>query len=158
MSPITHALLPLALGYAWLPKREHMPALGASALIALCGALPDILDPHLSLEARHRSWSHTLAALAVFGLLVTAATRLPRLGLTRRVAALCVVAYGLHIACDLISGGGRPLRPFTAMLWGDDYVPSWTWGASDLGLLLFVYFAYRWYPLRRHYLERIKAR
>lgn len=156
MSPITHAILPLALGYAWLPKRAYRPTWSASAVVALSGALPDVLDPHISLEARYNSWSHTLLALAAFGALVLLPLCFRKMRRFMPVGILCVSGYALHLICDLISGGGRPLLPFSREHFGGDFVPSWSWGAADITLLLWVYFFYRWMPLRKAYQDRMR--
>lgn len=158
MSPITHAILPLALGYYWIPKRAYRPTWSASVVIALSGALPDILDPHISLEARYNSWSHTLLACSAFGGLVMTPLCFGKLRRFLPIGILCVAGYALHLVCDLISGGGRPLIPFSRTLHGSDLVPSWSWGATDIVLLLWVYLCYRWIPLRKAYHERLRQR
>ncbi len=157
MSPITHAILPVMLAYPWFPKRRHRPVTGVSVFLAISGALPDMLDPHITLDARYNSWSHTVFAWAGFSSFLFLAFVRWRGHLAARTAIFGSLAYGLHIVCDLVSGGGRPLLPFVHKPWGGDYVPSWTWGASDLALLLFVYFVYRWIPLRKAYFERQKV-
>lgn len=158
MSPVTHAILPLALGYSWLPKRAYRPTWYASVVVALSGALPDMLDPHITLEARYNSWSHTLLALAAFGGLVLALLCFGKMRRFMPLGILCVSGYALHLACDLISGGGRPFLPFSRTLCGRDFVPSWSWGATDIALLLWVYLFYRWVPLRKSYHDHIRRR
>ncbi len=154
MPPVTHALLPLLLGSRWIPKRDHTPSLRISAMVALCGALPDLVDPHLTLDARHESWSHTVVAAVSFSVIVIALCSLKKFRAFSAIGVLCVFAYAAHIACDLISGGGRPLLPFSRVISGGFYWPSWAWGATDVALLLYVYLTYRWIPLRKRYLRR----
>ena len=156
MSPITHAILPLALGYKWIPASLYRPSIPVSSLIALSGALPDLLDPHITLEARYNSWSHTVLALGLFGVAVSGVCLYPKFKPFYQVGVLCIFAYALHIFCDLISGGGRPLLPFSRAIYGRDFWPSWAWGASDIILLLYLYIFYRWLPLRRRYNDQRK--
>ena len=65
----THTLLPVCAGLlienAALAKgRGHFFPPWSLPLIGLFGALPDLCTPHLSLEARYSSWSHTVWVLA----------------------------------------------------------------------------------------------
>ena len=60
----THALLPVCAGLlienAALAKgRGHFFPPWSLPLIGFFGALPDLCTPHISLEARYSSWSHT---------------------------------------------------------------------------------------------------
>jgi hypothetical protein len=156
MTPITHAILPLVLGYWWVPKRAYRPILSASACIALSGALPDLLDPHITLEARYNSWSHTVIAFLIFSSFVMALGLFTGLRRYSRIGLICIFGYGLHIVCDVISGGGRPFSPFSRKIYGGDIIPSWSWGASDIALLFCLYLIFRWIPLRKAYCERLR--
>lgn len=152
MTPVSHALLPVFFGQRWIPHSERIPAPRVVALVALCGALPDILSPHLSLDARHEAPSHTIWALLAFALLVVMLTWWrPRL-FTPAISGLCIAAYAGHIACDAITGGVAFFFPFGGVQ-GRNYLPYWLWITSDGLLLLHLYLVYRWLPLRR----KIKA-
>lgn len=153
MTPITHALFPILAGSRWIRRHDHRPSLRISAVVALCGALPDLLDPHITLDARFESWSHTLLAAVGFSVVVIAVCSLKRFRAYSAIGVLCVFAYAAHLACDVISGGGRLLLPFSHVISGGSYWPSWAWGATDILLLLYVYLAYRWIPLRKRYLQ-----
>lgn len=153
MTPISHALLPVVLGARWIPKTGGIPSLRLSGLVAFGGTLPDLLSPHLELEARYYSLSHSLWAWIAFAFVAAGASfcfrRIPK-----PIWALCIAAYGLHLACDAITGGVALFNPFSRTIHGGGLLPLWTWGASDALLLFYCYFTYRWLPLRR----RLKAR
>ncbi|HEY8933421.1 MAG TPA: metal-dependent hydrolase [Rariglobus sp.] len=156
MTPVSHALLPVFLGQRWIPKKERVPAPGFVALVALSGALPDILSPHLSLDARYEASSHSLWALLGFILVVVMlAWRLPRI-FTPTISILCVTAYAGHIACDAITGGVAFFFPFGGVQ-GGNYLPYWLWITSDGLLLIYLYLVYRWRPLRRKITEGRQA-
>lgn len=152
MTPVSHALLPVFFGQRWIPKKNRTPAPGFVALVALCGALPDILSPHLSLDARYEAPSHTIWALLAFALLVVMLTWWQPRIFTPAVSGLCIAAYAGHIACDAITGGVAFFFPFGGVQ-GRNYLPYWLWITSDGLLLLYLYLVYRWLPLRR----KIKA-
>ncbi|CAN5405003.1 hypothetical protein BH23VER1_BH23VER1_24760 [soil metagenome] len=152
MSPVTHALLPVFLGRRILVSPGKSPSWSDAGLVALAGALPDLLSPHLSLDARYVAYSHTAWAFLGFSLLVWGASiRWSRL---MRLRLLCLFAYAAHLACDLISGGVALFYPLSTVVHGGNYLPYWMWGASDGLLLIYLYLVYRWLPLR----HRISAR
>lgn len=145
MNTVTHALIPvicvrlMARPGTWLGRWGPVK-------IALAGALPDLLNPHLSLEARMTSWSHGIPAwLAFSAILITLSLLSQRrfhLGL-----ALCLSgAYLLHIACDAISGGVNLLYPLRDWVVGDFWVhPIW-WVPLDVTFILLCYFLFRVIP------------
>lgn len=150
MTPVTHALLPLFLGRRWLPKRsDGAPSRGASGAVALAGVLPDVINPHLDLEARDDAFSHSLFAWMLFAGILALAARHPRLAPHRRILALCGAAYAIHIACDLITGGVPLFSPVESLVWGDAWLPFRSWFVFDGALLAYAYLVYRWLPLRR---------
>ena len=149
MSPITHALLPVLVMRRAMPMVDGRPAFRSAALVALAGVLPDLLSPHLTLEARHQLFSHSGAGFLAFLIMLTLIGRLkPRL-LDVRLAALAAAAYGLHIACDLISGGVALAHPASNEIYGGAFMPFWAWVAADALLLSYAYVEFRWLPLRR---------
>lgn len=151
MTPVTHALLPLMLGRRWLPDRvDGAPSRIASGCVAFSGVLPDALSPHVGLAARHAALSHSLAAWAIFTVLLALAAALsPWLRRRRAVLCLCSGAYLAHLFCDLISGGVPLLAPFDPAIRGEAWVPFPSWFVFDGVLLFYVYVVHRWLPLRR---------
>ncbi|MEP4078979.1 metal-dependent hydrolase [Haloferula sp.] len=113
----THALLPACLALTTddlrlaVRRGEAFPE-WSIPLIALFGALPDICTPHLSLDARYSSWSHTLAFLAaLLPVCIWVSTLFPK---DRRllVAFSCWLAAFLHLAADAVAGGIPWLMPW----------------------------------------------
>jgi membrane-bound metal-dependent hydrolase YbcI (DUF457 family) len=157
MTPVSHALLPVFFGQRWIPKNGKIPSVRFVSLVALCGALPDILSPHLSLDARYTALSHTVWALCLFAILIgVMAWFLPKT-FSGPIALLCIIAYGGHLACDAITGGISALYPFSNDVQGRNYLPYWLWITSDGLLILYFYLVYRWLPLRRKMKERQAA-
>ena len=149
MTPVTHAFLPLLLGKRWLPRRTNgAPAWIASGWVALSGTLPDILSPHLGLDARHAALSHSFAAWVVFSALLALMAAQRRLRAHRAVICLCGGAYLAHLLCDLITGGIPLLLPIEPEVWGDAWLPFSSWFVLDGVLIVYVYLVYRWLPLR----------
>ena len=66
MNTITHSLLPV-IGTGIDKKRHRKIAeywnLPRVLAVAAFGAMPDLLNPHISLESRYSSWSHGLPLL-----------------------------------------------------------------------------------------------
>lgn len=158
MTPISHALLPLVFGRRWLPVRaDGAPGWRASLVVAGFGVLPDALNPHLGLDARWSSWSHTLAAwLAVSAGLAIVTCVWIRAAEGRRTAALCSAAYLAHLLCDAVSGGAPLLSPWAPGVVGGSWLPLVWWPVADGLLLGWAYCAYRWRPLRNR-LRRARA-
>jgi len=110
-----------------------------SLFLAACGAAPDVLNPHLSIAARHASWSHGLPALAMAAIFLLAAGRMRKWGLDTRLAAWGTAAYAAHLLCDAISGGISPLYPFGETVVGKYYVHPSLWLPLDMVCALTVY-------------------
>jgi membrane-bound metal-dependent hydrolase YbcI (DUF457 family) len=149
MTPVSHALLPVFLGQRWIPENRGAPSIRLVSLIALCGALPDILSPHLYLDDRHTAYSHSILAFLVFASIVILAAKINKLKLSTRIYYLCILAYGGHIFCDAITGGVALYYPFSLDVTGKNYLPYWLWITIDGALVLYLYLVYRWIPLRR---------
>lgn len=152
MDTVTHALLPViatgifAKGVRWIGRR------GIFA-IGMAGALPDILTPHLSLEARMSSWSHGLPfwLAFTFAIIVIALTTKGRIAV--KLALALSASYLLHLFCDAISGGVNFLYPFEDLILGDYWVPPIFWVPLDIACVLTCYFMFRVFPAikaRRH--------
>lgn len=150
MTPISHALIPVCLGSRWIPEKPGAPTWRIFLAVAASGMMPDLINPHLRLEARHEVWSHSLAAWGGFALVVWAVFLIRFRGRGfGGVAALCVLAYGAHLGCDAITGGIGLMQPFRPTVVGRHMLPFWAWTVSDVGFTLGAYFLYRWVPLRR---------
>jgi hypothetical protein len=80
--------------------------------IGVAGALPDFLNPHISLAARLSSWTHTLwfilAIYPVYGVVSRIWYRKRWLLLTHWLW----LATMAHLVIDTLSNGTRPLFPF----------------------------------------------
>ncbi|MGJ8676313.1 MAG: metal-dependent hydrolase [Akkermansiaceae bacterium] len=145
MTTIAHALLPVVIAGSLLPlaKLEKKKTLIA---IALTGAAPDLLNPHLSLEARLTSWSHGIP----FWLLLTAVLILwscfSKRKFSLKLALAMSSAYLLHIACDAISGGVNFLYPFKDLVWGVRWVKFALWIPLDVCLIILCYMMFRVIP------------
>ncbi len=94
-------LVPGDRGWRWAPATARwLPRIGGAATVscAVLGALP---DADLLLGA-HRTFSHSLAAVAVVGVvsaIVAVRVRRPVL----RVALMCAAAYGSHLLLDWLA-------------------------------------------------------
>jgi membrane-bound metal-dependent hydrolase YbcI (DUF457 family) len=115
--------------------------------IALCGFLPDVLSPHLSLEARQTSISHTLWAVLAMAVVIPLGARfLCKNGSRMAVAMGCWLAYVLHLAADAISGGIAWLYPWRGEVIGAYWIPAPHWIWYDAGFILLVWAIYRVFP------------
>ncbi|MGC4014323.1 MAG: metal-dependent hydrolase [Luteolibacter sp.] len=81
-------------------------------LVALFGVLPDICSPHISLEDRHASFSHSLLFLAVLVPVCAMISFWFEKGMRLRVAIVTWLAAMLHLAADAASGGIPWLIPW----------------------------------------------
>lgn len=149
----THTLLPVCAfllvervvvrgkGRSFLPRRSLW-------LVGFYGLLPDILTPHLSLEARHASWSHSLLFLFLLGV-VTAAIASRLHGKQRwRIAAVCWVSTALHLAADAISGGISWFHPWSKAVLGSYLIRPEHWMWFDAGFVLLTWLLIRVVPIR----------
>lgn len=145
MDTVTHALLPVictglvAKNAKWLGRWELVAT-------GLAGALPDLLTPHLSLEARMTSWSHGIPCWLTFSLALIIYSIVSRGRLAARLTFLLSGAYLFHMICDAISGGLNFLHPLGNWTWGDYWVdPSW-WVPLDVICILICYLMFRIMP------------
>ncbi len=153
---ITHGLSPLVgIGFADLAAGRQLERANL-ILIALAGAAPDILSPHLSLDARLHSWTHNLwfllGSIPVWLLLAHrfADTRWLTTGL------LMVFATGFHLFCDAISGGIAWLYPYSDEVIARRWVPYSWWLALDA--LFMVLTGLLWWLRQRAWKKRIQTR
>ena len=164
MNTVTHALLPIiAAGLyerSYAPKSRRRGTLSpkAIALIGIFGAAPDLLNPHLSLQARYASWSHSLyfwLALTV-ALLLYAAIR-PTQRSVWIIVAWLSGAYLLHMACDAISGGIAWAYPFGHQIIGARLVSYRWWTSLDIVCFVTAYFIFRAIPKIAEQREQTKT-
>ena len=160
MNTITHALLPVFMAglveRVWrggekrgiFEKREFL-------WIGILGAAPDLLSPHISLQARLTSYSHTLLGM-LFVLSIVMALLKWRSRLSPPLGVALFGAYLLHLICDLIAGGIAPLYPFRGqwVVGGYWVSPVW-WIPADILLILMVYWMFRILPNWRNRRSRL---
>ena len=147
----THTLLPVCLGLALenasLAKgKGHFFPAWTLPVIGLFGALPDLCTPHISLEARYSSWSHTVWFLAdLLPVCAMAASFFPK-GSRLKVAAALWLASLLHLAADAVAGGIAWLQPWRPDIIGDYYIPPGQWYWWDAAFLLLAWVLLRLRP------------
>lgn len=149
MTLVTHALLPLAIGRPWLRRKDGSILFKEMSVVAFCGILPDVLSPHIYLEARYESLSHTMWAWLVFTAMVLVAGRTWRQRVSPQLQILCIAAYGLHLACDMISGGIALFYPLSPSIHGGHYISYPMWYVSDVLLFLYAWLDFRVLPRLR---------
>lgn len=146
----THTLLPVCLGLAVenasLAKgRGHVFPPWGLVVIGFFGALPDLCTPHVSLEDRYSSWSHTLWFLgAMLPVTVMVASFFPE-G-RWRLALACWLAVLLHLIGDAVAGGIAWLQPWRMDVIGDYYIPAADWLWYDIGFVLLTWILVRLRP------------
>ncbi|MEM7010904.1 MAG: metal-dependent hydrolase [Verrucomicrobiota bacterium] len=102
------------------------------AAIAIAGAAPDLLYPHLSLHARYNSWTHTLWFALGFVPVALIVTRWLFPAMQKRCGLLMIWAMSLHLFCDGIAGGIAWLYPFSDHVIGKYYVYPRNWITIDI--------------------------
>ena len=155
MNTVTHALMPVvALRLVAGDKRVGWKSyLG----LALAGAAPDLLDPHLALAARWTSWSHGLPFWVAFSLILLLVSLAWRRKLSPWLAAGMSAACALHIFCDAISGGVNLLYPVKFFLWGEYWVDPALWIPLDMVLMILAYILFRWLPGKKQLRHKDQA-
>lgn len=152
MNTVTHALIPALAAGIFVQaykggNRAHAQLSNQHILlISLLGAAPDLLNPHLSLDARYSSWSHSIFAwLGISIILVLLRLRWGK-WLNLQTTIWCCAAYGLHLVCDAIAGGIAWLHPWKSDILGAYYVPPVLWIPIDVFCFLAAYFLFRVIP------------
>ena len=153
---ITHGLAPVVIAATanliWrhrhgepLLRKPHFWAIG------LAGAAPDLLHPHLSLDARLTSWTHNIWFLLGF---IPVAIFIARRWIPSRkqlTAWLMVFGCALHLFCDGIAGGIAWAYPFSNAEFveiGRYFIAPRHWPWLDVGCVLAIYFLFRVIDLR----------
>jgi hypothetical protein len=114
--------------------------------VGFFGILPDICTPHLSLEDRHASWSHTVWFMAGLIIVVAMAGTFFDKGYRIRVALACWFAAALHLAADAISGGIVLFYPWRPDVIGRYFIPAQHWMWFDAFFVLLAWFLLRVLP------------
>lgn len=148
MDTITHALAPVIIARL-ISRDEGWPKRKDYLLIGLAGALPDLLNPHLSLESRMASWSHGIPFWAAFTIALALVSLVKKRWIPASSAISMSLAYVFHLFCDAISGGVNWLHPFGKFVWGDYFVDPVYWVPLDIVLVLTAYVLFRLIPLRK---------
>ncbi len=155
----THALLPvcgcLAIDHAaMLAGRDRVFPASSLWWVAGFGLLPDLCSPHLSLEARYASFSHTvwflIGALPLAGIVASFMER----GVRVRVATACWLAVVLHLAADAVSGGIAWLHPWRGDVIGAYHIHPDLWIGSDAGFVFITWMLCRLIPYQEARLVR----
>jgi membrane-bound metal-dependent hydrolase YbcI (DUF457 family) len=153
MNVISHVVYPALLAQSaniYHIRNHKAPIFKAKhlLLIGLCGGLPDILSPHLGLEDRYQSFSHSIWFL----LLMLAATwilawRFPK---HAKLMVVCFFATAFHLLCDMMAGGINLYGPFGRQILGSYYISFHYWIPLDISgiLLLLVSILYARVPAR----------
>jgi hypothetical protein len=149
LNVVTHALLPALMAVPFLPRTDRPAFYRSAGLVALAGALPDLLCPHLSLAGRYTSWSHTVFAYAGFNLVLLGLALLPRIRILRRTLLLASLAWALHLAMDGISGGIAWLYPFSGEVLGERLVRYYWWFRIDVVLTVIAIAVFWLWPACR---------
>ena len=107
-----------------------------------------MVDPHVTLDERLKSWSHCLTAWlgfsALLGLLSTFRTR----WFSPAFAFGLSLTYFSHIVGDAIAGGVGWSYPFANHVIGDYYIiPEW-WIPANFACGIGAYIVYRLLPMR----------
>lgn len=147
----THALLPVCAclvvdAIRIATDREAYFTKRTLGCVGFFGVLPDLCSPHLSLEARYSSLSHTLLFLGVILPFAALASWWARPG-ARGVAAVSFgLAAALHLAADAISGGIAWLQPWSPEILGSYCIAPQYWIGFDAGFILLFWFLLRLLP------------
>lgn len=148
----THALLPVCgclFAGKILKKAGRRKGFSGRELVAVgvSGFLPDLLSPHLSLEARQTSLSHTVWAVMLMALVMPGLVRVTcKAGSRVPLAVACWLAYVLHLLADAVSGGIAWLYPWRPDVIGGSWIPAPHWIWYDAGFILLVWAIFRVFP------------
>jgi len=152
MNIVTHALLPVIMAglyersYQIPEDRKGVFSPKQLVAIGVFGILPDLLHPHISLEARYSSLSHGVLFWLVLTIALLLFSFLKRKMLPFYLAGWFSAAYLLHLFCDAISGGITWLYPLGADVLGAYYIQPIWWIPIDIISSLLAYSMFRIIP------------
>ncbi len=141
MNIVSHIVYPIVLAQSANAYRTHKRQVALFngkqlLLIGLCGALPDLIYPHLALSSRYTSIFHSLwFVAAAFFLAFLLVRKFPKF---RSLIYFCWLAACLHLLCDMITGGINLYAPFGNKVIGDSYIPLKYWLSLDVTGVLFL--------------------
>ena len=158
----THALLPvcgcLAVDHlSMLAGRDRVFPARSLWWVAGFGALPDLCSPHLSLEARYSSLSHTVWFLVLMIPAAVLAASFMESSVRLRVALACWAAAALHLAADAVSGGIAWLHPWRDDIIGAYHIHPAHWVFYDILFVVLFWLLFRLAPRLEARLIRISA-
>lgn len=112
-----------------------------SFLVGMTGIIPDLINFHLTLAARHNSISHTIWFPLLFfiicsGVILTIKT------IRNSLIFWLPFAISTHLFLDGISGGIRLFFPHTSIIGKYYLMPAW-WGITDICFFLLLIVTYR---------------
>ena len=147
MNIFTHTLLPIV----GVQVFQRTKTIGPDAYwdrkkifwVGFFGALPDLLNPHLSLEARYSSWSHGIPAIFAIPILLLIFRSLAHKKIDTKLILWLSGAYLFHSFSDMISGGIALLYPFHSSVIGDYYISPIWWFHIDFACVFTAYLLYR---------------
>jgi LexA-binding, inner membrane-associated putative hydrolase len=142
----THSMLPVIVTRLICGKDSGFKK-GAWWSIAIAGAMPDLINPHITLEARQASWSHGLPFWVGLTVVLMIAAAVSRGCLSYKLAGIWSGAYLLHMICDSISGGINWLYPWKDFIWGKYWISFLWWIPLDAACALICYWLFRLQPI-----------
>lgn len=144
MNIVSHVLYPMAFARSADAYRLHNRKAAFFnwkylLLIGLFGGLPDILTPHINLESRYDSFSHSIwFLLAALSVCLVLAGRFNKL---RALIFFCFFAVSFHVFCDMFSGGINLFAPSGKMIVGRYYIRTRYWVPLDVTGIMFFPFS-----------------
>ena len=147
----THALMPvcaclLADKISISTGNGRLFSAGGLVTVALFGVLPDICTPHLSLEARHASWSHTVWFMAGLVVIAGMTALVFETGSRFRMSLVLWLSSAIHLIADAVSGGIAWLYPWRDDVIGRGWIPAQYWIAFDAFFILLTWLLVRVLP------------
>lgn len=141
----THALLPvcgclIVDHVSVISGGDRVFPAKALWMVAVFGILPDVCSPHIMLEDRHTSYTHSVWFMGVVVLLAVITGMFFEKGRRLWVAMACWCATALHLLADAVSGGIAWLYPWREDVIGRFYIDLdyWAWSEAVFVLLAWV--------------------
>ncbi|MGI9244722.1 MAG: metal-dependent hydrolase [Verrucomicrobiales bacterium] len=154
MDTPTHALIPV-IAYGLMrqevlisgTRSEKLAVVRTAVIVGLVGALPDMVDPHVTLAERLRSWSHCLTTWVGFSALLWLISLIQPRWLSAKFALGLSLTYLSHLFGDAIAGGIGWSYPLSDATIGDYYVhPRW-WIPLNYVCVIGTYIVFRVMPM-----------